>query len=125
VTLYVQTFSVFKLKTSLLPLVTKSVISIVQEISAFYNLMKKHSVNLSVSEDKDKLRKNLDSFSRNLSWFVGMISYKLIKVKEVEKDQDKKDKESASEKMQDLVIQSNLLSGGIENRFVTQFSPTM
>jgi len=51
-----------------------------------------------------------------------MSAYKLIKVKEVEKDQEKKDKESPSEKMQDLIIQSNLLSGGIENRFITLFS---
>ena len=51
-----------------------------------------------------------------------MIAYKLIKVKEVEKDQEKKDKESPSEKMQELIIQSNLLSGGIENRFVVLFS---
>jgi hypothetical protein len=40
----------------------------------------------------------------------------------VEKDQEKKEKESSNEKMQDLIIQSNLLSGGIENRFITLFS---
>ena len=52
-----------------------------------------------------------------------MTAYKLIKVKEVEKDQEKKEKEaSQSEKMQDLIVQSNLLSGGIENRFLTLFS---
>ena len=51
-----------------------------------------------------------------------MTAYKLIKVKEAEKDQEKKEKESANEKMQDLIIQSNLLSGGIENRYVTLFS---
>jgi hypothetical protein len=54
-----------------------------------------------------------------------MTAYKLIKVKETEKeskDQDKKEKESANEKMQDLIIQSNLLSGGIENIFITLFS---
>jgi len=52
-----------------------------------------------------------------------MTSYKLMKVKEVEKDQEKKEKEQTqSEKMQDLIIQSNLLSGGIENRFITLFS---
>ena len=66
----------------------------------------------------------MDSFSRTLSWFIGMMAYKLVKVKDTtsEKDQDKKDKESPSEKMQDLIISSNLLSGGIENRFITLFS---
>ena len=54
---------------------------------------------------------------------MGMTAYKLIKVKD-EKDQENKDKEKDkdSEKMQDLIIQSNLLSGGIENRFITLFS---
>jgi hypothetical protein len=50
-----------------------------------------------------------------------MSAYKLIKVKQVEKDAEKKD-EKASDKMQDLIVQSNLLSGGIENRFLTLFS---
>lgn len=76
-----------------------------------------------MSEDKDKAKKFLDSFSRNINWFLGMIAYKLVKVKEAEKDSEKKEKESPNEKMQELIIQSNLLSGGIENRFITLFSP--
>ena len=58
-----------------------------------------------------------------------MTAYKLIKVKETEKDKDKENPEAKkekeptqSEKMQDLIVQSNLLSGGIENRFLTLFS---
>jgi hypothetical protein len=58
-----------------------------------------------------------------------MTAYKLIKVKD-EKDSDKEkqdaakkdSKENSSDKMHDLIIQSNLLSGGIENRFLTLFS---
>ena len=75
------------------------------------------------SGDNDKIKKFLDSFTRSISWFMGMTAYKLIKVKD-EKDQENKDKEKDkdSEKMQDLIIQSNLLSGGIENRFITLFS---
>ena len=122
VTLYVQTFSVFKLKTSLIAPITHSAIVIIKEISRYYAVTKKFSEKLALAEDKDKLRKCFDSFSRNLTWFIGMVAYKLIKVKEVEKDQDKKDKESPSEKMQELIISSNLLSGGIENRFVVLFS---
>lgn len=124
-TLYVQTFSVFKLRTTLLPAITGAVIGILKEISDYYALAKKFSEKLNVSQEKDKLKKCLDSFSRNLGWFIGMTAYKMIKVKEVEKDQEKKEKESANEKMQDLIIQSNLLSGGIENRFVTLFSTEM
>lgn len=86
VTLYVQTFSVFKIKTSLLPSVSHSVIAIVNEVGQYYALIKKHSEKLAVAEDKDKLKQSFDAFSRNLCWFVGMTSYKLIKVKDVEKD---------------------------------------
>ena len=81
-----QTFSVFKLKNTLLPSITQSVIEIIHEVSNYYAITKKYSEKLNLTEEKDKLRKFLDSFSRNLSWFVGMTAYKLIKVKEVEKD---------------------------------------
>ena len=84
--------------------------------------MKKYSEKVtSFGGEKDKLKKFLDSFSRNLCWFIGMTSYKLIRVKE-EKEGDKKEA-APNDKMQDLIIQSSLLSGGIENRFITQFSP--
>jgi len=59
----------------------------VKEISAYYSVTKKFEEKLALSAEKDKLRKSFDSFSRNLSWFIGMTAYKLIKVKEVEKDQ--------------------------------------
>lgn len=71
----------------------------VETISSYYSLLKKFNEKLNLAEEKDKLRKYLDSFSRNLTWFVGMTAYKLIKVKEKEKDQEKKEKESQDEKM--------------------------
>jgi hypothetical protein len=53
--------------------------------------MKKHSDKItSLNGDKDKVKQFLDSFSRNLCWFIGMTAYKLIKVKD-EKEVDKKD----------------------------------
>lgn len=76
----------FKLKTTLLPSISKAVITIVKEISEYYSATKQFAEKLKVSGDKDKLRKSFDSFSRNLSWFIGMTAYKLIKVKDVEKD---------------------------------------
>ncbi|CDW73494.1 UNKNOWN [Stylonychia lemnae] len=122
VSLYIQTFSVFKLKIALLPSITLSVNNVITEISNFNQIQKKYKEKITLDIEKDKLRKYFDSFSRNLCWFIGMTAYKLIKVKEVEKDQEKKEKESQNEKMQDLIVQSNLLSGGIENRFLTLFS---
>ena len=126
ISLYTQTFSVFKVKTGLLPSLCHSTLEILEEISSFNALMKKHSEKVSShGGDKDRLKKFLDNVSRSLAWFLGMTAYKLVKVKD-DKDQEKKEKEakegSADTKMQDLIIQSNLLSGGIENRFITLFS---
>lgn len=111
ISLYVQTFNVFKVKTSLLPSISHSTIDIISEISSFNLSMKKYSEKVtSFGGDKDKLKKFLDSFSRNLSWFLGMTAYKLIKVKD-EKDQEKKAAEKDKDtqqpdgtKMQDLII---------------------
>lgn len=98
----------FKLKISLLPQISQSVTNIITEISHFNTILKKYKEKVTVEADKDKIRKYLDNFSRNLCWFLGMTAYKLIKVKEVEKDQGEK-KEGAkepsqSEKMQDLIV---------------------
>jgi hypothetical protein len=82
----VQTFSVFKLKTHLLPSISSSVIRVISEISHFYSLLTQYKEKITLEEAKDKTRKFLNSFSRNLSWFVGMTAYKLIKVKEPEKE---------------------------------------
>lgn len=115
----------FKLKIGLLPKISQSVTNIVAEISHFNTILKKYKEKLTLEAEKDKARKYFDNFSRNLCWFIGMTAYKLIKVKEAEKgDQEKKEgkEPTQSEKMQDLIVQSNLLSGGIENRFLTLFS---
>lgn len=79
----------------------------------------------SYGNEKDRLKALLDSFSRSLSWFVGQTAYKLIKVVKEEKEENKDKEESAKEeieKMHELIIQSNLLSGGIENRSIHLFS---
>ncbi len=92
VSLYVQTFSVFKLKTNLIPAISHSTLDIISQISDYFSVMKKHSEKVSsYCGDKDKLKKFLDSFSRNLCWFLGMISYKLVKVKD--EKEEKKDKD--------------------------------
>jgi hypothetical protein len=87
----VQTFSVFKLRIHLLPSITTSVIRILTEIGKFYTLSNKYQEKINVAEEKDKLKRFFNAFSRNLSWFIGMSAYKLIKVKEPEKEQDKKE----------------------------------
>ena len=83
ITLYIQTFAVFKVKTSLLPSISHSSIAIINQISSFNQEMAKFSEKVTVfGGEKDKLKRFLDSFSRGLCWFLGMTAYKLIKVKE-------------------------------------------
>ena len=73
---------------------TVNVNKIIAEVGQYYAILKKYKEKITLEESKDKLRKFFDSFSRNLCWFIGMTAYKLIKVKEAEKDQEKKDKEN-------------------------------
>ena len=108
VSLYVQTFAVFKVKHSLLPSILHACLDLVKEISEYSHLMKPYSEKLTAfGGEKDKLKKFLDSFSRNVCWFTGMTAYKLIKVKDdkeakQEKEGDKN--KNADDKMQELVI---------------------
>lgn len=77
----------------------------IKNISAFFKVTKEYAEKIGFSEDKDQLHKILSTFSRNLCWFIGLIGYKLIKVKdEAEKDSEKKentknDREKDSKKM--------------------------
>ena len=101
-------------------------VSIVTLFVQTFGIFKSEKVTSYGAEGKDRLKTFVDQFSRSLSWFIGMTAYKLIKVKdekESEKDKEKKEtKDTSSDKMHDMIIQSNLLSGGIENRFLTLFS---
>ena len=126
VTLYIQTFGCFKLKQTLLPSICQSSSHILREISSFNTLMKAHSekvTSFNSGAEKDRLKVFLDQFSRSLCWFVGNTAYKLIRISKDEKENpEKKEGKESENKMQDLIIQSNLLSGGIENRFLNLFS---
>lgn len=128
ISLYVQTFGVFKLKLALIPSICQSSLQVLSEISAINTLMKQYTEKISSygSEGKDRLKGFLDKFSRSLSWFVGLTAYKLIRVKEEKESQSSsgggKKESTPQDKMHDLIIQSNLLSGGIENRFLCLFS---
>jgi len=112
----------FPLKSQLLPSLTSSAIEVLTQISEFFAMKKKYEEKLSCEEEKDKLFHLLSSFSRSVSWFVGKTAYKLVKIKEEEKDPEKKEKESPTEKMIDMILHSKLLSGGIDTRQVCLFS---
>lgn len=91
VTLYAQTFAVFKVKTNLLPSIAHSTLDVIAEISRLNHGMKPHAEKVTAF-GADKLKLFLDSFSRNLSWFLGMTAYKLIRIK------DEKEASKAAEK---------------------------
>ena len=58
-----------------------------------------------------------------MSWLVGYISFGLIQVKTVEPTVEESKKETTVQKMERMLMDSKLLSGGLENRFVSTFSP--
>ena len=63
-----------------------------------------------------KLKNFLDAFSRSLSWVLGQTAYKLIVIK---KTQKKEGAESdGNDEMQQMMIDSHLMSGGVEYRLV-------
>ena len=63
---------------------------------------------------------------RHFSWFVGHFAYTQIRIDQVVKSKPKKDEEKSKEQERDeilqMVVQSNLLAGGIEDRFLFSFS---
>lgn len=66
-----------------------------------------------------KLKNFLDSFSRGLSWVLGQTAYKLIVIKKTQKKEGSENNDSIDE-MQQMMIDSHLMSGGVEYRLVGQ-----
>ena len=64
-----------------------------------------------------KLKNFLDSFSRGLSWVLGQTAYKLIVIKKTQKKEGAESNNSIDE-MQQMMIDSHLMSGGVEYRLV-------
>jgi len=66
------------------------------------------------------LKNLLDAFSRNLCWFLGQSAYKLITIKE----EEIKGPETKEDELEQLILHSNLLAGGVEPRLVEKvFTP--
>jgi len=121
VSLYINALELIKLRTSILAPISQAVVKVAAQISDHYQYMKENESRLGTSESDDPLREMLSGLNRSLIWFVGQTAYRLIKFKD--ESAEKKDKEgNPTEKMQDLIVQSNLLSGGIEQRFIGSFS---
>jgi len=67
---------------------------------------------------------NVNALVRRICWFIGRISFSLIRV-DASTDEESKEKDkskSADEKMAKMLMESKLLSGGIESRFLSTFA---
>jgi|LauGreDrversion4_2_1035121.scaffolds.fasta_scaffold858894_1 hypothetical protein len=64
------------------------------------------------------LKNLLDAFSRNLCWFMGQSAYKLITIKDEKKV--KVEGASKEDELEQIILQSNLLAGGVEPRLVSK-----
>ena len=67
---------------------------------------------------KTDLTEELKNFTRKLCWFLGSLSFNLISVKDEEPVKD----ETKEQKIVRILLDSKVLSGGIENRYVSSFS---
>lgn len=102
--------------------ISSSLVHALTEMSNFYYFYAQ-VVKKDESVAKSSLKKFINKVSRNISWFIGMTAYKLIKIKNetvVSKENEGEQKNNVDSN--DLIVQSNLLSGGIELRFVNTFS---
>lgn len=76
------------------------------------------------SKEDNKLAQNINELVRRVCWFIGRIAFSLIKV-DTSSDEESKEKDKskfADEKMIKMLMESKLLSGGIESRFLTTFA---
>jgi hypothetical protein len=76
------------------------------------------------SKEDNKLTQNINELLRRVCWFIGRIAFSLIKV-DTSSDEESKEKDKskfADEKMIKMLMESKLLSGGIESRFLTTFA---
>lgn len=72
------------------------------------------------TDEKDIYKVHLEKYTRDLAWFIGHTAYDLIKVSAEAPKLD--EKKSDKEKMEKMLMESKLLAGGMENRFINQFS---
>ena len=68
------------------------------------------------------LLKNLDRISSQTCWAIGYVSFNYIQVKQTVLTAEDLKKETTQQKMERMLIESKLLSGGLENQYINLFS---
>jgi len=117
---YVHTFSVCALNSKLVPRLTEAAVEVVRKISDFLAVKRKYGEKIAV--EKDALAHFLASVSRSVSWFIGKTAYKLVKIEMDKEDAKQSEKKDQNSSMVAMILNSKLLSGGIETRHVISFS---
>ena len=142
--LYISAYSLHKTPDSAWTLsLFKGSEGLVTELSRFYSLWGKYGEKLGLSKEvadvdgsaliDDAIAVIFSKLRKHVSWHMGMMAYKLIKIekkrevapeKEDETDEQKKLRTAEAHRKQvlQMVGQSNLLSGGIERKHMRIFS---
>ncbi len=68
------------------------------------------------------LLKNLDRISSQTFWAIGYVYFNYIQVKQTVLTAEDLKKETTQQKMERMLIESKLLSGGLENQYINLFS---
>ena len=108
---YVAAFASLKDSTNVktLSLLSIKILKVIETFSKFKEIV---SDDLTLSESEDLLRNHLDKdIIKFFVWTISKLSYSFISVKKVAEL-------SEEEKMNKKILDSKLLSGGIENRFL-------
>jgi len=70
----------------------------------------------------DVFIKELDKIQRRVCWGIGLVSFNYTFVKSTTLSPEEQKAETHPQRMERLLMDSKLLSGGIENRFIRTFS---
>ena len=112
---YVASFASLKdsINVKTLSLLSVKILRVIETFSKFKEIK---SEDLEISESEDLLRQHLDKdVMKFFVWTISKLSYSFINVK-------KPTNQSDEEKMNRKILDSKLLSGGIENRFLSMLS---
>jgi len=134
---YVNTFFVIKnLNFDIMMTLIKGTTNLISSMNKFFSIWKSYGSKLGLGEEikaepktqiiDSNLQDLIVKLSQNLSWFAGQKAYELIKIEpkkiepppkeEGDKDaQEKKKKKFRRDEALKMVVQSNLLSGGMES----------
>jgi hypothetical protein len=109
---------------------------LVERMSGFITLLKdKHQFTKGTPDDeqdseaepttyddiKNDLTENVQEWTRKVCWFLGLVSFNLVNIKVEELTAEQLKDETNDQKMTRVLMDSKVLSGGIENRFISTF----